>query len=220
MGVATLIGIEYIMMQTPIRDWYMDTIGLNRWQSDLFPIFIVFIFAMRYARRVSRRITKKSSQYMVYGFFILIKAVIIFPLLCRAEMTNPSALYSSAIIATGLFSGLTIYALTSNRDFTFLSGFMKVGGMVLFSIFIARILLRVSGYSFDNFNVGWIISAFIVIYATAAILYNTNEIKRRYSKTQHVVAALALMVSYVMLFNGLLRSQKRLNSPRRNRNFP
>lgn len=214
LGVAALIGIEYIMMQTPIKTWYIDSVGLNRWQSDLFPIFIVFLFAMRYARRVSRKITKKSTQYLVYGLFILIKAIILFPLLCRVEMTNPSILFSSAVIATGLFCGLAIYALTSNRDFTFLSGFMKVGGMVLFSIFMARILLRISGYSFNNFNVGWIISAFIVIYATAAILYNTNEIKRRYSKTQYVVAALALMVSYVMLFNGLLRTRNRLGRPK------
>ena len=217
LGVAALIGVEYIFMQTPVKQWYIDTIGLNRWQSEWLPIFLVFIFAMRYAQRASRKITKKRTQYLIYGLFILVKSIVLFPLLCRVEMTNPSILFSSAVIATGLFCGLTIYALTSNRDFTFLRGFIKVGGMVLFSIFMARILLRVAGYNFASLNIGWLISAFIVLYATAAILYKTDDIKRRYTKTQYVVAALALMASYVLLFTGILRLQQRRNRPRRNR---
>ncbi len=207
-------------MQSPIKAWYVDTIGLNRWQSEWFPVFLVFVFAMRYARRTSRKITKLSSQYAIYGLFILIKSIILFPLICRVDMTNPSAIFSTAIISTGLFAGLTIYALTAKHNFSFLRGFMKVGGIVLFSFFVARIVMRFSGYSFGHFNMGWLISGFIVIYATAAILYHTDQIKRKYSKTQYVVAALALMVSYVMLFTGLLRTKNRLNRPKRNKQFP
>lgn len=207
-------------MHSPIKAWYIDTIGLNRWKSEWLPIFLVFIFAMRYARRTSRKITKLSSQYAIYGLFILIKAIILFPLICRIEMTNPSAIFSAAIVSTGLFFGLTIYALTAKHDFSFLRGFMKVGGIVLFSFFIARVIMKVAGYNFANLNMGWLLSGFIVIYATGAILYHTDQIKRKYSKTQYVVAALALMVSYVMLFTGLLRTNSRLNRPRRNRQFP
>jgi modulator of FtsH protease len=104
----------------------------------------------------------------------------------------------NALAMTGLtFIGLSAVALTTKKDFSFLSNFLMAGAIVL-------ILAMVAGIFFNIPALSLMVSAGFVLFASAAILYQTSEIVHRAGETNYILATVTLYVSIYNLFVSLL----------------
>jgi uncharacterized protein len=88
--------------------------------------------------------------------------------------------------------GLTVVALTTRTDFSFLRGVLVIGGFVALGLIAASILF--------GFTLGLIFSVVMVGFASAAILYYTSNVLHYYRTDQYVAASVTLFASVALLF--------------------
>lgn len=113
------------------------------------------------------------------------------------SLPNGGALVSSALGATAFaFVGLSAYALITRKDFSFLSGFLMVGFFVLMGAVLLGLFFDLSGFQVA-------ISAGFVLFASAAILWQTSAIIHG-GETNYILATVTLYVSIYNLLLSLL----------------
>jgi modulator of FtsH protease len=95
------------------------------------------------------------------------------------------------------FFGLSAFTLATRKDFSFLSSFLAVGFFVILGAVILSIFIESSVFSLA-------ISAAIVLFASAAILYETSAIIHG-GQTNYILAAVSLYASIYNLFMSLLQ---------------
>jgi FtsH-binding integral membrane protein len=134
-----------------------------------------------------------SMQYLGLGLYIVAEAVIFLPLLYIASfLSSPNVIPTAGIITGLLFMGLTYFAWSSQKDFSFLSGVLSIGGFVALGVIIASMVF--------GLHLGVLFAGLMVAYAGVAILYNTSNVMHQYRPDQHVAASLALFASVALLF--------------------
>lgn len=102
-----------------------------------------------------------------------------------------------AMAATAaIFLGLSGYALSSKRDFSFMGGFLMVGILLAFLVGLAAIFFAIPALSLT-------ISAVFVLLMSGLILYETSNIIHG-GETNYVMATVSLFVSIFNLFTSLL----------------
>ena len=112
-------------------------------------------------------------------------------------LPNGTELVMNALGATAItFVGLSFYALSSRKDFSFLGGFIMVGVIVAFLAGIGAYFLEMQGLSL-------IVSAMFVILMSAMILWQTSEIING-GETNYIMATVTLYVAIYNLFTSLL----------------
>lgn len=110
---------------------------------------------------------------------------------------NGPQLVMTALGATGaVFLGLSAYALTSRRDFSFMGGFLVVGILVAFLAGLGAILFELPGLSLA-------VSSMFVLLMSGLILYETSNIIHG-GETNYIMATVTLYVSIFNLFTSLL----------------
>ena len=112
----------------------------------------------------------------------------------------------AALITTGLFLGLTWVAFTTKKDFSFMSGMLKIGGFIALGTILASIIF--------GFNLGIIFSSLMVVLLAGTILYQTSNVLLHYQTTQDVAASLALFASFVTLLWYVIRILMSLSNNR------
>jgi FtsH-binding integral membrane protein len=139
-----------------------------------------------------------AMQYAGLALYVVAQAVIFIPLLYVAAFySSPEIIPMAAMITGGLFLGLTGVVVTTRIDFSFLRGVLVIGGFVALGVIVASILF--------GFNLGTFFAGAMVVFAAAAILYNTSGIFRDYRTDQYVAASLSLFASVALLFWYILR---------------
>ena len=103
-----------------------------------------------------------------------------------------TALGSTAVI----FLGLSAYALTSQRDFSFLGGFLAAGIIVAF-------LAGLGAFFFELPALSLAVSAAFVLLMSGLILYETSNIVHG-GETNYIMATVTLYVTIYNLFTSLL----------------
>lgn len=112
-------------------------------------------------------------------------------------LPNGTELVMNALGATAVtFVGLSFYALSSRKDFSFLGGFIMVGVIVAFLAGIGAYFLEMQGLSL-------IVSAMFVILMAAMILWQTSQIING-GETNYIMATVTLYVAIYNLFTSLL----------------
>ncbi|HYW07336.1 MAG TPA: Bax inhibitor-1 family protein, partial [Longimicrobium sp.] len=107
------------------------------------------------------------------------------------------AITSAAVATLVGFTGLTLVAMYSGKDFTFLGSTLRWAG-------VCALVLIVCGVLF-GFELGVFFSVAMVAFAGAAILYETSKVLNQYPEDRYVAAALALFASVALLFWYVLR---------------
>lgn len=111
---------------------------------------------------------------------------------------NGSQLVMMAMGATGIiFLGLSGYALTSRRDFSFLGGFLMVGILVAFLAGLGAAVFGIPGLSLA-------VSAMFVLLMSGLILWQTSQMVHG-GETNYILATVTLYVSIFNLFTSLLQ---------------
>jgi len=112
--------------------------------------------------------------------------------------SNGAELGTMALGGTGLiFLGLSAYALTTQRDFSFMRGFIFAGVLVAFAGAIIALIFSIPALSLA-------ISAAFVVLMSALILYQTSEIIHG-GETNYIMATITLYVTIYNLFLSLLQ---------------
>lgn len=114
-----------------------------------------------------------------------------------SHFTNGPQLIATALGGTGMvFFGLSGYALTTRKDFSYLGGFLFVAVMVAFLAMIAGIFFQTPALQLT-------ISAAFVLISSGLILFQTSEIIHG-GETNYISATVSLFVSIYNLFISLL----------------
>ena len=115
-----------------------------------------------------------------------------------SAFSNGTQLVMMALGGTGvIFLGLSAYALTTRRDFSFLRGFLLVGILVMFLAGIAALIFQLPALSLA-------VSAAFVLLMSGLILYQTSEIIHG-GETNYIMATVTLFVAIYNLFLSLLQ---------------
>ncbi len=96
-----------------------------------------------------------------------------------------------------IFLGLSGYALTSKRDFSFMGGFIFAGMMVVMIAAIANIFLQMPALALT-------VSSAIILLMSGFILFDTSRIARG-EETNYIMATYGIYLSIFNLFISLLQ---------------
>jgi len=111
--------------------------------------------------------------------------------------SNGNELVMTALGGTGvIFLGLSGYALTTRKDFSFIGGFLMVGILVAFLAGIGAAVFAIPALSLA-------VSAMFILLMSALILYQTSAMIHG-GETNYILATVSLYVSIYNLFLSLL----------------
>lgn len=112
--------------------------------------------------------------------------------------SNGHELILTALGGTGaIFLGLSAYALTTKKDFSFMAGFLMVGILVAFLAGIAALVFAVPALTLA-------VSAMFILLMSGMILFQTSAIIHG-GETNYILATVSLYVSLYNLFTSLLQ---------------
>ena len=102
-----------------------------------------------------------------------------------------------AMGSTGvIFLGLSAYALTSGKDFSFMGGFLMVGILLAFIAGLGAVFFEIPSLSLA-------VSSMFVLLMAGLVLYETSNIIHG-GETNYIMATVTLYVSIFNLFTSLL----------------
>jgi len=193
-GVFTLL--LYAFCYTAIATGNVETIlrlgsGWG-WAVVLGLHMVVSMVADKWARSD----TSKATQYMGLGLYTLAQAAIftflvLFVFIQLGTNATFELLRNAAIITCALFAGISFIALTTKKDFSFLSGILKIVSFVAIGLIIVSML--------GGLNLGIWFSVIMVIFAGGSILNTTSNMIHHYRTDQYVSASLLLFSGFALL---------------------
>jgi modulator of FtsH protease len=114
------------------------------------------------------------------------------------SLPNGSEIVMTAMGGTAvIFLALSGYALVSQKNFSFLGGFVMVGVLVAFLASLAAIFFQMPGLSLA-------VSAMFILLMSAMILWQTSEIIHG-GETNYIMATVTLYIAIYNLFISLLQ---------------
>jgi len=112
-------------------------------------------------------------------------------------MSNGGQIVMTALGGTGIiFLGLSAYALTTKKDFSFLGGMLFAGFLVILLGAIVNIFLAIPAVSLA-------ISAAVIMIMSGFILYDTSRIIHG-GETNYILATVSMYLSIYNIFVSLL----------------
>ncbi len=115
-----------------------------------------------------------------------------------ASLPNGGNIITLSLAGTGIiFIGLSAYALTTRKDFSFLGGFLMVGFLLVLLAALANIFLQIPAMSL-------MISAVVIMIMSGFILYDTSRIIHG-GETNYVLATIGLYMTIFNIFISLLQ---------------
>jgi FtsH-binding integral membrane protein len=175
-------------------------------------VFMALLFGLLHLTRSSAA----PINYIGLILFSILQGFITAPLIKYSlvvtggeglAMTDPSNVVLQAFVLTGVvFGGLTTYALTTKRDFSFLRGALAMGFALLFGLAI----LAMFGIG-ESMQMGWGISVGWILLMGGFVLYDTQNIMKRYPSNMACAAAATLMIDFVIMFQRILMLLSRRN---------
>lgn len=111
--------------------------------------------------------------------------------------SNGGQLVMLALGGTGvIFLGLSGYALTTRKDFSFMGGFLMVGILVGFLLGLGAAIFSIPALALA-------VSAIFILLMSGLILYQTSEMIHG-GETNYIMATITLYVAIYNLFTSLL----------------
>lgn len=148
---------------------------------------------------VVNRMADTSKGLLAIFAFTGVMGASIGPLLSYyLALPNGPSLVMQALGGTAIvFFGLSAYALTTRKDFSFMGGFLVVGLLVAVVASIANIFLAIPALSLT-------ISAAVILIMSGLILFDTSRIIHG-GETNYIRATVSLYLSIYNLFIHMLQ---------------
>lgn len=196
-AVAAFIVFEFILFNSPVAPLMLNFLASSGgigWLAVLGG-FIALGWA---GRSMAQSIRSPGMQYAGLALYVFGEAVIFVPLIYMAVFySSANVLPTAALITTMLFGGLTTYALTTRKDFSFLRGALVIGSFVAIGLIVAGAIF--------GFDLGLVFSVGMVGLAGASVLYDTSKVVHYYHTDQHVAASIELFASVALMFWYVIR---------------
>lgn len=192
-AILAFVGIEVFLFQSGVAEYIMSAIVRTPWLL----ILGAFVLVSWGATHLAQRTTSLAGQYLGLAIYVIAEAIIFAPLLYIADKYAPGTIsYAAACTMIG-FTGLTLIAFGTRKDFSFLRGILAWGG-------VCALLLIIGAVAF-GFTLGVWFSVGMVALAGGSILYDTSKIMTAYPTDRYVAASLALFASVALMFWYILR---------------
>jgi FtsH-binding integral membrane protein len=156
-----------------------------------------FMLVSWFARSVAHRSESIGAQYAALAAIIVGYGLMFVPLLYAANSMADGVIASAAGTTLLGFMGLTAVAFTTRKDFSFLGGLLRWGGILAMVSIVAGLVF--------GFQLGTWFSVAMVGFAGAAILYDTSKVLHHYPEDRYVAASLELFASVALMFWYVLR---------------
>ena len=156
-------------------------------------LFFILQFALIFFASFASR---KPGLNMVALFsFTTVSGLTLGPLL---YLVGPTIATEAFALTAITFAGLSMYVVFSKKDFSFMSGFLMTGLIVLVVGGLLNMFFIQSGM------MHFVMAGASVLLFSGFILYDTSNILRYYGTDEHVSATLALYLDVLNLFIALL----------------
>ena len=185
--LAATLGFSALMAGTAMA---LNIAPLNPW------ITLIVYFGLLFG--VSK--TENSSLGLVFIF--LLTGFLGFTLgpivnMYLKFLPNGAQVVTMALGATAAaFVGLSAYAIKSEKDFSFMGGFLTIGVIGAFVLGIVALIFKLSMLSL-------VVSGLFVVISGGLMLWQTSEIIRG-GETNYIRATLTLYISIYNMFTSLL----------------
>lgn len=193
LAICGFAGVEVALFQSGLAESIASFLLGGNWLLVLGGFMLVSWFGSR----VAARSESVSAQVAALSAYVLAQAIIFVPLLYVADAYAPGAIQSAALVTIVGFAGLTAIAWQTKKDFSFLGGMLRWGGILALVLIVASVVF--------GFELGTFFSVGMVGFAGAAILYDTSNILRSYPEDRYISAALQLFASVALMFWYVLR---------------
>jgi modulator of FtsH protease len=115
-----------------------------------------------------------------------------------AAMSNGGQIIATAFGGTGIiFLGLSGYALSTKRDFSFLGGFIFAGMLVVMLASLAGLFLNMPALHLA-------ISAAVIMLMAGYILFETSQLVNDQGQTNYLMVTVGLYLAILNIFTSLL----------------
>lgn len=187
-AIAAFTLTEVFLFSSGLAQGIAETMLRGSWMLVLGAFMIVGVLANRFAQASHPR----GVQYAALGGYVVVEAIVFVPLLFMANSYAPGAIQSAAMVTMAGFAGLTFVAFSTRKDFSFLNGLLRWGGILALVAIGASLLF--------GFHLGTWFSVAMVGFAGAAILRDTSEVLHHYDEQGYVAASLQLFSSVALMF--------------------
>ena len=192
--MAAFALIEYMLLNAGLEESVFSLLSVKyAWLMVMGAYMGVSWIAQKWANSS----TSLGVQYAGLTLFVVVEALIFLPILMIANGMENGVIAKAGLVTVAMVLGLTLIAFTTRKDFSFLGGMLKIGGMVALGVIVASFFLPIT--------LGTWVSALMILFASGSILYSTSNIMYHYRTTQHVAASLSLFAGVALLFWYVLR---------------
>jgi len=172
-GVSMALNLPHPGLLLTLGGYFGLLYATTRFRNS--SLGLVFVFAL--------------TGFMGYTLGPILNAYLALP--------NGGQVVMTAMGATGaIFLGLSGYALTTRKDFSFMGGFLMVGILVAFMAGLGAIFFEMPGLSLA-------VSSMFVLLMAGLILFETSNIIHG-GETNYIIATVTLFVAIFNLFTSLL----------------
>ncbi|MBC8210018.1 MAG: Bax inhibitor-1/YccA family protein [Gammaproteobacteria bacterium] len=118
------------------------------------------------------------------------------PILTHYMAMNPSIVMTAMGGTGAIFLGLSGYALTTRKDFSFMAGFLMVGLFVVLGASLLNIFMGIPALALA-------VSAGVILVMSGLILFQTSALIHG-GETNYIMATASLFLSILNIFTALL----------------
>jgi FtsH-binding integral membrane protein len=192
-GIVAFILIEAYLFATGLAVAITQFVLGTSWLLILGGFMIVSWLA----NSVALKATTPGSQWGGYLLLVAANSVIFAPLLVLAELQVPGVIVAAGQYAIGAFIVLSVIAVRSARDFTWIGASLRWFAMLALAAIVLSVLF--------GFQLGTWFSLGMIGFAGAAILHDTQTILRDMPPGRETVAAMTLFSGLALMFWYLIR---------------
>lgn len=198
-AIVLFAGIEFALFMSGLALPIARTLLSGSWLI----VMGAFMLVGWGASHVAHRAESKAAQYAALGAYVVLQAIIFVPMLYLAQAYAPGTIQSAGLITILGFAALTGIVFWTRKDFSFLGAILRWVGIGVILLIIASLIF--------GFQLGTLFSVGMIVFAGAAILYDTSRVLHDFPEDRHVAASLELFSSVAMLFWYVLRLLMELN---------
>jgi FtsH-binding integral membrane protein len=193
-AILVFAGIEWVLFMTGLAATIAEAMLSASWLLVLGGFLVVGWLASRTAHRAE----SMPAQYAALIGYVVAEAIIFVPLLfVAATYVGPDVINKAAWVTLLGFAGLTAVVFMTRKDFSFLGGLLRWGGIMALVLIVVGVLF--------GFELGTWFSVGMIALAGGAILYDTSNVLHHYPEDRYVAASLELFASVALMFWYVLR---------------
>jgi FtsH-binding integral membrane protein len=181
--LVTILGSAFAMTQEGL---------MNAVLQHPFIMLLCLFAPLIMAQRAARDFPKNLILTFIFTF---IEGIYIAPFLVLANRTAPGVVSQAAVLTFAAFGVLSLYAITSRRDFSAWGSFFMVGLVVLI---VASLINAFVGSAAGGL---WIAAIGVMIFA-GLLVFDTWRLLRSgiYGQDDYVLAAVAIYLDLLNMF--------------------